>query len=131
VVPARAVLDVDLRDNDRAVLGKGFVPAGVVAMIVRVDEIFDRQVRDNSNGGLDLVMQRRELAVHHDDPFFRHRHGMLPPGFEHVAVVAEVAGLDLDLGKIRRRRCRGRRGLRQAGPDNAIMAATTAFSPGA
>ena len=42
----QAILDVDVGNDDDTVLGKGFIPAGVVAMIVRVDQIFDRQVGD-------------------------------------------------------------------------------------
>ena len=42
-------------------------------------------------------------------PSLRHRHGDVPAlAFEHVDVVAEVGGLDLDLGEIDRRRCGGR-----------------------
>ena len=91
------VLDVDLSDDGDAALGKEFVPAGVVAVEMRVDEIFDRFVRDRFDGGLDLVVQRRVLAVHHDDAVFPYRHGDISAlAFEHVDVVAEVGGLDLD-----------------------------------
>jgi hypothetical protein len=84
---------------------EGFVSAGVVAVKARIDEIFDRLLRDGFDRGLDLVMQRRVLAVHHDDPVFRHRHGDISAlALQHVAVVAESGGLDLDLGEIHRRR---------------------------
>ena len=59
--------DVVVRHDDDAVLGEVLVPAGVIAVIVRVDQILDRQRRDRLDGGLDLVGERRELAVHHDD----------------------------------------------------------------
>ena len=92
------VPDVDLGNDGDAVLGEGLVSAGVVAMIMRVDEIFDRLFRDRFDGGLDLVVQRRELAVDHDDAVFRHGHRDISTlAFEHVAVAAEVGGLDLDL----------------------------------
>jgi hypothetical protein len=39
------------------------ISAGVIAVIMGVDEIFDRQRRDLLDGGLDLVVERRELAV--------------------------------------------------------------------
>ena len=111
------VLDVDFGDDGDAVLGERFVAAGMVAMKMRVDEIFDRLVRNRRNRGLDLVMQRRELAVDHDDPVFRHRHGDVSAlAFEHIDVVAEIGGLDLDLGEIRRRRCGRRLLLRDGGP---------------
>jgi hypothetical protein len=89
----------------------------MVAMIMRVDEIFDRLVRNCRYRGLDLVMQRRVLAVDHDDPVFRHRDGDISAlAFEHIDVVAEIGGLDLDLGEVRRRRCGGRLLLRDGGP---------------
>src|ERR1700688_1121613 len=50
-------------------------------------------------------MQRREFAIHHDDPVFRHRHGDVSAlAFEHIDGAAEIGGLDLDFGEIRRRR---------------------------
>ncbi len=78
-----------------------------------VDEIFDRLARHQHDGVLDLVVQRRELAVDHDDAVPGHRHGDIAAlALEHIDVVAEIGGLDLDLGEIRRRRC-GRRRLRE------------------
>ena len=66
---------------------------------------------------LDLVVQRREFAVHHDDAVLGHGDGDIAAlAFEHVHVVAEIGGLDLDLGEIGRRGCGGRRLLRDGGP---------------
>ena len=91
----------------------GRVAAGVIAVEVRVDQILDRQRRDRFDGGLDLVVQRRELAVHHDDAVGADRdRDVAALAFEHIGVVAEIGGLDLDLGEIARWRCRGRSLLR-------------------
>ena len=70
---------------------------------MRVDEIFDRLVAAGAvHSRLDLVMQRREFAIHL-------KHAILPAGddnvsaltFEHVHVIAERRCLDFNFGKIR------------------------------
>ena len=110
----QALPDVFLGDDRHAILGEGLVTAGVVAMIMGVDQIFDRQIGDGGDHGLDLVMERRELAVDHDDAVLCQCHGDVPANtsrhlaLEHVDVVAEVGGLDLDLGEIDRWRGGGR-----------------------
>jgi hypothetical protein len=89
----------------------------MIAMVVGVDQVFDRRRRKRLDGGLDLVGERRELAVDHDDGVGADRDrdvAALP--HQHVGLVAKVDGLDLDLVPVdqRRRRWRGRRllGLR-------------------
>src|SRR5262249_26361486 len=67
--------DVVLGDNGGAVLLEVGIAAGVVAVEVSVDDVFDRQRRDRLYGGLDLVRQRRELSVHHDDAVSADRNG--------------------------------------------------------
>jgi hypothetical protein len=87
----------------------------MVAVEMRVDEIFDRQVRNRRNCRLDLVVQRGVFAVHHDDRVLADRdRDVSALAFEHIDVVAEIGGLDFDLGEIRGRR-RGRRLLRDSG----------------
>src|SRR5258708_29907083 len=109
-------LDVGLGDDLRAVLGKGFVAAGMVAVKMRVDEIFDRLVRDRGDRGLDLVMQRREFAVYHDDAVLPDGDGDVPAlALEHIDVVAEIGGLDVYLGEIGGRGWGGRLLLRAGG----------------
>ena len=77
------------------------ISAGVIAVIMGVDEIFDGQRRDLLDGGLDLVVERRELAVHHDDAVGADRDGDVAAlALEHVGLVAQVGGLDLDLGEV-------------------------------
>jgi hypothetical protein len=72
---------------------------------MRVDEVFDRLLRDGFDRGLDLVVQRRVLAVHHDDPVFRHRDRDISAlALQHVAVIAESRRLDFDFGEIHRMR---------------------------
>src|SRR4029079_1240577 len=59
--------DVVVRYDRDATLLEVLVSASVVAMIVRVDHVLDGQRRDRLDGGLDLVRQRRELAIDHED----------------------------------------------------------------
>ena len=90
--------DIVLRDDDGAVLLEAFVAAGVVAVEVRVDHVLDRQRRDCLDRGLDLVVQRRELAVHHDDAVGADRDGDVAAlALQPIGLVAEVGCLDLDL----------------------------------
>jgi hypothetical protein len=50
---------------------------------------------------LDLVVKRRELGVHHDDAVGAHRDGDVSTlALQHIGVVPQVGGLDLDLGEI-------------------------------
>src|SRR5262249_17124980 len=52
-------------------------------------------------------VQRRELAVHHDDAVAANGdRDVAALAFEHVGLVAKVGGLDLDLGEIGRLRLR-------------------------
>ena len=107
--------DVVVRHDDDAVLGEVRVPAGVVAMIVRVDQVFDRERRYRLDRRSDLVGQRRELPIHLDDAVGADRNGDVAAlAFQHVGLVAEVSRLDLDLVPVdqRRRRRRGGRLLR-------------------
>jgi hypothetical protein len=79
------------------------VAAGVIAMEMGIDHIFDRQRRELLDRGLDLVVERRELGVHHDDAVGAHRDGDVAAlAREHVSLVAEIDGVDLDFGKIDR-----------------------------
>jgi hypothetical protein len=94
--------DVVLRDDGRALLVEQRVTAGVIAVIVGIDHVFDGQRRDFRDRRLDLVVERRELRVHHDDAVRADGDGDVPAeAFQHVGVVAEVGGLNLDLGEIR------------------------------
>jgi hypothetical protein len=80
---------------------KGCVTAGVIAMVVGVDEILDGQRRDFLDGGLELVVHRGELAVHHDDAVGADRDRDIAAGaLQHVRLVAEVGGFHLDLGEV-------------------------------
>jgi hypothetical protein len=51
------------------------IPAGVIAVVMGVDQILDGQRRNLLDGGLDLVVERREFAVHHDDAVGAYRDG--------------------------------------------------------
>jgi hypothetical protein len=72
--------------------------AGVIAVVMGVDQILDRQRREFLDGGLDLVVQRRELAVHHDDAVGADGDRNISAlTLQHVSFVAQISGLDLDL----------------------------------
>jgi hypothetical protein len=105
-----------VRHDGDAVLGEVLVPAGVIAMEVRVHQVFDRQRGDRLDRRLDLVGQRRELAVDHDDAVGADRDRDVPPlPGQHVGVVAEIGRLDLDLVPVDERRRRRSRRLRVGG----------------
>ena len=96
---AQTLCDILMRRHDGTVLGEALVAARMVAMEMRVDEIADRLLRNGCDRRLDLVMQRRELAVDHDDAVVAHRGGdVAAHSFDHVGPVPEVGGLHLDLG---------------------------------
>jgi hypothetical protein len=86
-------------------------------MEVGVDEILDGERRDRRDRGLDLGGERRELAIHHDDAVGADGDGDVAAlAFEHIGVVAEIRGLDLDLLPVdqrRRRRLLRMRGVRE------------------
>ena len=63
----KANADVVVPDDGDAVPGEVLVPAGVIAVIVRVDEVFHGLRRNRLDSGPDLVRERRELPVDHDD----------------------------------------------------------------
>jgi hypothetical protein len=84
-----------------AVLVEERISAGVIAVIMGVDEIFDRQRRDLLDGGLDLVVERRELAVHHDGAIGADSDGDVSAlTLEHVGLVSQLRSLDLHLGEV-------------------------------
>jgi hypothetical protein len=100
---------------------KASLPAGLLAVEMRVDEVPDGLLRHRRDGGLDLVVERRELAVHHDDAVTAHRdRDVAALAFQHIGHVAEVGGLDLDLREIRLlgigRRCGQQRGAGERDP---------------
>src|SRR3977135_562404 len=92
-----------MREDGGAVLGEGRVAARVVAMEMRVDQIFDRlAARHFVDGRFDFVLQRRELAIHLDDAVIADcSHDVAALAFQHIGVVAERRDLHLDLRKIR------------------------------
>ena len=93
--------DIILGDDSGPVLLERLVSAGVIAMEMRVDQILDRQRRDRADRRLDLVVQRRELPVHHDDAVAADRdRDVAALSFQPIGIVAEVDGLDLDLREI-------------------------------
>jgi len=99
--------------------GEVLVAAGVIAVEMRVDEILHGQRRDRLDSCFNFLGQRRELPIHHDDAVAANRNGDVPAcAFEHVGVVAEIGGFDLDLRPVDQRRHRHRRlhgGLRERG----------------
>jgi hypothetical protein len=108
-----------MRDDACAFLAEGLVTAGVIAVIMRIDEIFHRLIGDGGNRRLQLVVHGRELGIDHDDPIAAHGHrDIAARAFEHIGVVAEVRRFHLNLREIlllrrldaRRRQCGYRNG---------------------
>ena len=74
------------------------VAARVVAMNVGVDQEPDLGVRDPSDRGHDLVRERRELVVDHDDAVLAHRDADVPTlSCEVVDAPRDVMCHDLDI----------------------------------
>src|SRR5258705_7590679 len=74
----------------------------MVTVEVRDDRVLDRQRRDRLDGSLDLVAERSELGVDHDDAIAADsKRDIAALTFEAISLVAEIAGLDLDLVPIR------------------------------
>jgi hypothetical protein len=93
--------EIVVSHDGRAGLVEQLVPVDVIAMIVSTDHVFDRQRRDFCDGGLDLVVERRVLAVHHDDAIGADSDGDVAAlTHQHIGLVAEIDGRDFDLGKI-------------------------------
>jgi hypothetical protein len=87
-----------VRDNDGAVLAKGHVPTDMVAVIVSIHQKAHRLWRDRGDRCLQLVVQRRELAVDHDHAIIANRDGAVAAkSFQHVGAVAQIGGFHLNL----------------------------------
>ena len=57
--------------------------------------------RDRGDRGLDLVVERSELPVHHDDAIAADGHrDVAALSVRPADIMAEIDGLDLDLGEI-------------------------------
>ena len=83
-------------------LAKDLVPAGVISVIVRVDKVADRFFRERGDRSLDLVMERRELAVDHDDSVRANRGcDVAPCTLDHIGLPPKIGCLHLHLGEVR------------------------------
>ena len=101
------------RDDGRAHLAEVLVAAGVIAVHVRVHDELDRLRRELLDGGGDLVAQRRELRVDHEDAIGPDQDADGPAlTFERVELVGHLGGFDLDLAEIRPTLRIGERGRR-------------------
>ena len=99
----QALAHVVLRDDGRARSGEGQVSAGVVAVVVGVDDEAHRLVgRANAlERGGDLVGQRSVLVIDDDDAIFADRGGdVAARAFQHVDVAGNLGDLDLDLAEV-------------------------------
>ena len=113
----KANADVVLRHTDRAIVLEALDAAGVVAVIMRGDDVFHRQRRDGRDRRLDLVVERRVLAVDDDDAVGADRDGdVAARAFQPKVLLPRSMVLMLDLGEVDRllRKCtaceRDRRG---------------------
>ena len=87
--------------HDRRFLPEDGVASGVVAVPVGVDEELQLAVMDLCGRGADLVGQRRELIVDHQDAVVADEQADVAAGtFEHVDIARDVSTLDLDFGKV-------------------------------
>jgi hypothetical protein len=93
--------DIILRHDGGAVLVEQRVSTGVIAVVMRVDQILDGQRRELLDGGLDLIVERREFAVHHYNAVRAYCDGDVPAlTLEHIGLVAKIRCLDLDFREI-------------------------------
>ena len=77
------------------------VPAGVVAVIVRVDDEAHRLVGDALQRGLNLVRQRRVLVVDdHDAVLADGRADVAARALQHVDVAGDLGDLDLHFAEV-------------------------------
>ncbi len=92
------------RENGGAHLCEILVAAGVVAVHVGVHHEADRFVGNLVDGRGDLLRERRELRVHHEDSFRPDEHADgAALAFERVEIVADLGGLDLHFAEVRLR----------------------------
>jgi hypothetical protein len=86
-----------VRDNDGAVLAEGHVPADMVAVIVSIHQKPHRLLRDRGDRCLQLVVQRRELAIDHDDAIVANGDGAVAAkSNQHVGAVAQIGCFHLN-----------------------------------
>jgi hypothetical protein len=91
-----------VRYNDSAVLAEGHVPADMVAVIVSIHQKAHRLRHDRGDRCLQLVVQRRELAIDHDHAIVTNGDGAVAAkSFQHVGAVAEIGCFYLDLREVR------------------------------
>jgi len=78
------------------------IPAGMIAVEMGVDDVFDRLAAGHLvHGRFDLLVQRRELSIHLDDRVIANGNDDVPAlAFQHIGAIAEVGGLDLNLREI-------------------------------
>ena len=96
----KALAHVVLRD-DRRFLLEECVAAGVVAVIVGVDDEADRLVGNALERSLDLLGQGSVFVVDHDDAVVTHRRADVSArSLQHVDAAGNVGDLDLDLAEI-------------------------------
>jgi hypothetical protein len=118
---AHALADIVVRDDDGAGLAQCLVPAGVVAMPVRVDDEADGIGIDRFHRRFDLGHQRRELVVDEDVAVRAMRQADVSARAEqHRDARCHLLDLDLDLGIVLLRG--GRRGEDSSGEKKGEVA---------
>ena len=98
-----ALANVVLGDDASSPRWRRAVPAGVIAVIVGVDDEADGLVGDAEifQGGVDFVGERREFVVNDDDAVFADRRGDIAArAFEHIDVAGNFGDFDLDFGEV-------------------------------
>jgi hypothetical protein len=87
-----------VRDNDSAILAEGHVPADMVAVVVSIHQKAYRLLRDRGDRCLQLVVQRRELAIDHDHAIVANGDGAVAAkSNQHVGAITKIGGFHLNL----------------------------------
>ena len=89
------------REDGDAHVREILVAAGVIAVHVGVHQEANRLVGNLMDGRGDLLRQRRELRVHHEDSIRPDQHAdSAALAFERVEIVADLGGLDFHFAEI-------------------------------
>jgi len=99
----QTLANIILRDHSRTGIGEGGVPAGVIAVIVSIDDEANRLVCDAKifEPSLDFFGKRSKLVVNDDDSVSADRgRDISSLAFQHVDVSGNFSDLDLDFGPV-------------------------------
>ena len=99
----QALAHIVLCDHRGTRVAEWRIPAGVVAVVVSVNDEAHRLVRNFQilQRGLDFFRQRSELIVHNEDAVLAHGRGDISAlAFQHVDVAGNLGRFDLNRGPV-------------------------------